>query len=122
MDAIVYIQTGCSKSDTLLTTLNAASISYRCVDLTKTPPTVPTLIHLAAKANVPLLALTRNDNPQLKTFLKSHPTHSEEDLAVFLHSHPHLIQRPLIEHGGTVVVVRSPDQVASIINRLKALT
>ncbi len=105
MKATIYHNPRCSKSREALAILQAAGAEVTVVEYLKTPPTAAELGRLYARAGIAPRQGLRADAPPL----------ADDAILAAMAADPAIIERPLVETEGGVVLGRPPERVRSIL-------
>ena len=106
----------CSKCSGALELLRARGIDPELVDITTTPLSAGRLREIAALTGEPVRALLRTGGTAYAMLGLSDPSLGDEALLNAMASHPELVERPLLVHGGRAIVGRPPERVLSLFD------
>ena len=119
MNITIYHNPGCSKSRKTLELIESHGIEPKIVEYLQQPPDAQTLLRLAGALNVPLAELMRKTEADFKDAADSLALEDNAALAIWLHDHPRVLQRPIVvdEDGQRAIVGRPPENVLEIIQK-----
>lgn len=119
MNITIYHNPGCSKSQKTLELIESLGIEPKIVEYLQQPPDAETLLRLAAALDVPLAELMRKSEEDFKGAADSLALDDDAALAIWLHDHPRVLQRPIVvdEDGQRAIVGRPPENVLEIIQK-----
>jgi len=119
MNITIYHNPGCSKSRKTLELIVTHGIEPKIVEYLQHPPEAQTLLRLATALDVPLAELMRKNEADFKDAAESLALDDDAALAVWLHDHPRVLQRPIVvdEDGQRAIVGRPPENVFEIIQK-----
>ncbi|PPR76901.1 MAG: Arsenate reductase [Alphaproteobacteria bacterium MarineAlpha2_Bin1] len=116
MDNIkIYHNPKCSKSREALKLLNNKGLTIDIVLYMVNRLTYNDLKLILNKLNITPNELIRKNEKKYKELIsiKNNPT--DDDLINFMIDHPNLIQRPIVEIDGKIVVARPPEKILDLI-------
>lgn len=113
MKAKIYHNPRCSKSRATLALLRARGLELEIIDYIATPPSKATLRELMRKLGGPALAMVRTEEQEFRPHAQRALT--DEEVVDLLAAEPRLLQRPIVEIGGSVRIGRPPERVLELI-------
>jgi len=111
--AKIYHNPRCSKSRATLALLRARGLELEIIDYIATPPSKATLRELMRKLGGPALAMVRTEEQEFRPHAQRALT--DEEVVDLLAAEPRLLQRPIVEIGGSVRIGRPPERVLELI-------
>jgi arsenate reductase len=113
---LIFHNPACSKSRQALELIEAQGEPFHVVEYLVTPPDRFTLESLVSGLDAPPADLVRTSDPAFAE-LGIEPASLTTAAAVVdvLSAHPELLQRPVVVHGGRVVIARPSERVAEIL-------
>jgi arsenate reductase len=115
MDVILYHNPRCGTSRNTLGLIRNAGIEPHIIEYLKTPPTRVLVRQLAARMEVPLLALLRDKEPIFRELGLKDKTLSDEALLDALEAHPILLNRPIVVTPKGVKLCRPSELVIELL-------
>lgn len=113
MKAKIYHNPRCSKSRATLALLRERGLELEIIDYIATPPSKATLRELMRKLGGPALAMVRTEDQEFRPHAQRALT--DEEVIDLLAAEPRLLQRPIVEIGGSVRIGRPPERVLELI-------
>jgi arsenate reductase (glutaredoxin) len=114
MSVIIYHNPRCSKSRQTLALIHDRGIEPQVVEYLQQPPSTAELKRIIALLGIPAHALVRSNETEYRELGLSAES-SEAKLVEAMHSHPRLIQRPIVIVGDQARIGRPPEQVNEIL-------
>lgn len=114
----IYHNPKCSKSRAALEILQRHHINPTIVEYLKTPLNIKQITTL--RSHFGLKDFVRYNEPVFKSLKLS--LNSESDVLQAMLKEPILMQRPIVTYGEKAVIVRSPEQVMTLIQGIKDLS
>ena len=111
--AKIYHNPRCSKSRATLALLRERGLELEIIDYIAAPPSKATLRELMRKLGGPALAMVRTEEQEFRPHAQRALT--DEDVVDLLAAEPRLLQRPIVEIGGSVRIGRPPERVLELI-------
>jgi len=116
MSAItIYQKPTCSTCREVLKLVEASGRAYRAVNYYETPFTKAQLKGLLKKGRLAASEVLRTKEAICKTLGLAKKKLPEDDLIDLMIAHPDLIQRPLVEYGGRVILARPAETVKAFL-------
>lgn len=116
MSVIIYHNPRCSKSRETLALLESRAVQPRIVKYLETPPEAEELRGLLAKLGVSARELLRRNEAPYQELGLDDASKTENELIAAMHSHPVLIQRPIVVNGNRARIGRPPEAVLEILD------
>jgi arsenate reductase len=113
--AIIYHNSGCSKSRETLQILQDSNIEPEIIDYLKTPPSAQELKRIVEMLGVSARDLLRRTEDAYKQADLDNDSLSDDDIINAIVEHPALLQRPIVICGDRAVIGRPPTLVLDII-------
>ncbi len=114
-DLTFYHNPRCSKSRNALELLESRGVQLRVVRYLETPPSVAELHDLLLKLGLSARQLLRTGEDEYKALNLADSSLSETALVNAMHSHPKLIERPILVVGDRAVIGRPVEKVLEIL-------
>lgn len=114
-DLTFYHNPRCSKSRNALELLESRGLQLRVVRYLETPPSVAELHDLLLKLGLSARQLLRTGEDEYKALNLADSSLSETALVNAMHSHPKLIERPILVVGDRAVIGRPVEKVLEIL-------
>ncbi|RMH03291.1 MAG: arsenate reductase [Nitrospirae bacterium] len=111
----IYQKPTCITCRKVLKLLDERCYPYTTVNYYETPLTKTKLKTLLKKGGLHPKDVLRTHEAIYKTLGLARADKTEEELLDLLVQYPDLLQRPLVEHGGTVILARPPERVLTIL-------
>jgi len=111
--AKIYHNPRCSKSRATLALLRERGLELEIIDYIAAPPSKATLRELMRKLGGPALAMVRTEEQEFRPHAQRALT--DEEVVDLLAAEPRLLQRPIVEIGGSVRIGRPPERVLELI-------
>lgn len=105
----------CSKSRQTLELLEGANVEVDVVRYLETPPTEAELKRVLHLLGLEPRDLMRTKEAEYGELGLSDATLSNEALIEAMHTHPKLIERPVVIHNDKAVLGRPPEQVKTLL-------
>jgi arsenate reductase len=112
---VIYHNPKCSKSRQALQLLFDQGIEPRIIEYLKTPPTPEQLLEILRLLNKKPRDLIRQREPEYQNNGLDDPSLSQEQLIAGMHTHPILIERPIVLAKGKAAIGRPPEKVLEIL-------
>ena len=113
--AVIYHNSGCSKSRETLQILQDSNIEPEIIDYLKTPPSAQELKRIVEMLGVSARDLLRRTEEVYKQADLDNDSLSDDDIINAIVEHPALLQRPIVICGDRAVIGRPPTLVLEII-------
>ena len=113
--AVIYHNSGCSKSRETLQILQDSNIEPEIIDYLKTPPSAQALKRIVEMLGVSARDLLRRTEEVYKQADLDNDSLSDDDIINAIVEHPALLQRPIVICGDRAVIGRPPTLVLEII-------
>lgn len=119
MSITIYHNPRCSKSRKTLELLLAAGIEPTIIDYLNTPPAAATTLKHASLLGIAVKDLLRRGEPEFKDATDLPDLDDDAALAVWLETHPKVIERPIVvnDAGDQAVIGRPPENVLGLIEQ-----
>ena len=111
--AKIYHNPRCSKSRATLALQRERGREHEIIDNNATPPSKTTQRELMRKLGGPALAMVRTEEQEFRPHAQRALT--DEEVVDLLAAEPRLLQRPIVEIGGSVRIGRPPERVLELI-------
>lgn len=105
----------CSKSRETLALLQQRDIEPEIVEYLKDPPSPAEIERVLGLLGTGARGLIRDNEDVYKSARAGEPSLSEKQLVQIMHSHPVLIQRPVVIVGDKARIGRPPEAVLEIL-------
>jgi arsenate reductase len=105
----------CSKSRETLTLLQQRDIETTVVEYLKTPPEAQEIERALNLLGIDARGLMRDNEPAYAQTKAADPQLTRIQLVGLMHSHPELIQRPVVFANGKARIGRPPEAVLEIL-------
>jgi arsenate reductase (glutaredoxin) len=115
MDVIIYHNPRCGTSRNTLGLIRNAGIEPHIIEYLKTPPTRVLVHQLAARMEVPLRALLRDEEPIFRELGLKDKALSDEALLNALEAHPILLNRPIVVTPKGIKLCRPSELVIELL-------
>ncbi|MGD8574928.1 MAG: arsenate reductase (glutaredoxin), partial [Gammaproteobacteria bacterium] len=106
----------CSKSRQTLELLRNRGVEPRIVNYLETPPSIDELRDLVAKLGISPRELLRTKEAAHAEAGLDAPDVDDETILAAMHSHPILIERPIVVAGDRARIGRPPESVMEILD------
>jgi arsenate reductase len=117
LNAIIYHNTSCSKSNAVLNLLLEHGVRVSIVNYLETPLLHDQLKTLLDQIGIEAKALVRFGEPTAKELgLSSNDSRDETGWLALMAEHPILIERPIVVINNKAVVGRPPESVLGLFN------
>jgi arsenate reductase len=113
-DVIIYHNPRCTKSRETLQLLRAHGIEPTIIKYLEEPPTQKRLLELIDMLGVAPAALLRKKEKEYQELGLS-PQSGKAEVARAIATHPVLLERPIVVHGGKARIGRPPEAVLEIL-------
>lgn len=118
MNAVIHHNPRCSKSRATLALLEHHGLTVEVIDYLANPPSVAHLRELVSKLNLPVTRIVRFGEALAKELgLAVDDARSSTQWLELLHTHPILIERPIVVIGDRAVIGRPPENVLALLDR-----
>ncbi|WP_092013104.1 arsenate reductase (glutaredoxin) [Marinobacter daqiaonensis] len=111
----IYHNPHCSKSRQALALLEERGVKPEVVRYLETPPGADELAGLVSAMGCQVRDIIRIKESEYKELGLDNEALSEQQLLAALSRQPGLIQRPIVVHGGRVVIGRPPEKVLELL-------
>ncbi len=111
----LYYNPRCSKSRQTLDLLQERGIEPEIIEYLEDPPDAAQLDDLLQLLQLQPRDLMRKEEAEYAELGLDAPTLTREQLIQAMISHPRLIQRPIVVHGGRAALGRPPERVLEIL-------
>jgi arsenate reductase len=117
MSIIIYHNPRCSKSRKTLELLQKSGIAPTIIEYLSAPPSAATTLHNAALIGIPVARLLRRGEEEFKEATDLPNLDDDMALAMWLESHPKVIERPIVvdNENNKAVIGRPPENVLELI-------
>lgn len=115
MTVVIYHNPRCSKSRQTLELLRSRGIEPEVREYLNMPPSVAELETLLMQLGIDPRALMRRKEAAYKELELADETKSRDALIRAMHSHPILIERPIVTANGKAAIGRPPEAVLDIL-------
>jgi len=115
MTTTIYHNPRCSKSRQALELIREHEGEPHVIEYLKTPPTHEQLTELLQLLHISPRELIRQKEEEYKELALDNPALSDSELIAAMVAHPHLIERPIVIHGGRAIIGRPPEKVLEIL-------
>ena len=115
MNVTILHNPRCSKSRAALALLQERGIEPEIVPYLDRPPSVNELKQICRQLGVRARDLIRSGEPEYAMLGLENPDLDESQLLDALHSHPALLQRPIVLANGRAAIGRPPEAVLGIL-------
>ncbi len=105
----------CSNSRGALDACTVAGVELDVVRYLDEPLSLDNLRELLAILQDPPSALVRRDPLFRELGLREEDVQTAEQVAAVLAEHPSLMQRPVLQRGGSAIIGRPPERVAAFL-------
>ena len=105
----------CSKSRAALELLQNHEVALKVIHYLKTPLSAPQLKELIAKIGINVRDCIRTQEAPYREYNLDDETLSDDDLIQALHTHPILLQRPVIFTKTHAVIGRPTENVLTLL-------
>ena len=93
--------------------LRERGLELEVIDYIETPPSKDTIRSLMRKLGGPALAMVRTEDQEFRPHAQR--ALSDEEVVDLLAREPRLLQRPIVEIGGSARIGRPPERVLELI-------
>lgn len=114
-DYVIYHNPNCSKSRATLALLIENKIEPNVIEYLDHPPSITALENILTLLNCQPIELMRRNEKTFADLNLGAPTTTNEQLIKAMHTHPILIERPIVVRGTKAIIGRPPEQVLSLI-------
>ncbi|MDB6063343.1 MAG: arsC 2 [Verrucomicrobiaceae bacterium] len=114
-DFSIYHNPRCSKSRQTLLLLEQHGITPEIVLYLEQPPSKNQLKTLLRKLGLSARELLRSGEDEYRTLNLGDQSLSEDALLDAMHTHPKLIERPIVVHGERAIIGRPPESILELI-------
>ncbi|MBN9230848.1 MAG: arsenate reductase (glutaredoxin) [Legionella sp. 40-6] len=112
----VYHNPQCSKSNLVIELIQRQGYQPKIIDYIKSPPTPEVLESFFAQ--IDLKDLVRTNDPLFNELNLS--LTDKKSLLQALHTHPQLLQRPIVVYKNKIIVARPPARVLELLHVFNA--
>ena len=110
----IYYNPKCSKCrQTLALLQEKTNEEIKIVEYLKTPPSIEELQEILKILNVNVQEMIRKGEDEFQQFKGKEFTN--EEWIKILHTHPRLMQRPIVIKGDKAVIARPPENILKIL-------
>ena len=113
---IIYQKPTCSTCRTVIQLVKDSGQPFTAVNYYEQPLSTTKLKALLKKGGLNAKDVLRTKEDRYKTLGLANTDTSEDELIGLMIQYPDLLQRPLVEKGGTVILARPPETVRTILN------
>lgn len=110
----IYHNPRCSKSRQTLAILEAHHLKPRVIEYLNDPPSIPTLKKILKMLQLEARDILRKNEEMYKT-LHLNANTADAELLKAMHTHPILIERPIVIIGNQARIGRPPEAVLEIL-------
>jgi arsenate reductase len=114
-DVTILHNPRCSKSRATLALLESRGISPRVIDYLSAPPTTAEIERMLDLLGMAPRDLMRRDEADYAELALDDPALTRAELVAAMHTHPRLIQRPIVLANGKAALGRPPEDVLAIL-------
>ena len=114
-DVTILHNPRCSNSRGALDACTVAGVELDVVRYLDEPLSLDNLRELLAILQDPPSALVRRDPLFRELGLREEDVQTAEQVAAVLAEHPSLMQRPVLQRGGSAIIGRPPERVAAFL-------
>lgn len=111
----IYHNPRCSKSRQTLGLIEAKGLQPEIVLYLETPPSEKQITEILSKLGISARELLRKGEDIFKELGLSDTSLSDKELISAMHTHPKLIERPIVVKGSKAVLGRPPENVDTIL-------
>jgi arsenate reductase len=111
----LYHNPGCSKSRSALELLRAHGIEPEIVSYLEHAPSHSELRTLLRQLGISARDLLRTGEPEYAALGLDDTALGDDVLVHAMTTHPRLIERPILVHGGVAVIGRPPERVLELV-------
>lgn len=115
MTVKIYHNPRCSKSRQTLELLHSKGLQPEIIEYLKKPLSIKELEHLVTALGVPASEILRKTEKLYKELAIEENTLSEMHILELLHTHPILMQRPIVLIDKQAKIGRPPENVLEIL-------
>ncbi len=115
MTVTIYHNPRCSKSRATLALLEERGLDPVVIDYQQTPPDFATLQDIAAKLDVPVREMLRDNEAIYRELGLNDPALGDMQLFTAITQHPILLQRPIVIANNKARIGRPPEAVLEIL-------
>jgi arsenate reductase len=105
----------CSKSRATLALLRDRGMEPEIIHYLETPPDAASLKDICRRLDISPRQLLRKGEAEYAELGLDNPQLSDAELIDAMHSHPRLIERPIVLSGGKAAIGRPPEAVLAIL-------
>lgn len=114
-DYVIYHNPKCSKSRATLALLIENKVKHEIIEYLDNPPSVTALENILTLLNLQPIELMRTNEETFNALNLADTTKTRAQLIKAMHSHPILIERPIVVRGDRAIIGRPPEKVLSLI-------
>ena len=111
---VIYYNPHCGTCQKVLAILEAKKLHPIKIEYLKTPPSVDELDEILRKLNLPPDGLARKKEALYAEKVADRSLSRDQWLELF-HTHPILIERPVVVIGDRAIIARPPEKVKEIL-------
>lgn len=111
----IYIKPTCTTCRKALTILNEEGSEFEAIDYYKKPFSKKGLTGLIKKLNLTPKDLLRKNEGVFKELGLSHKELSDSEIIDLMIKHPDLIQRPIVDRKGKVLLARPAEELKKVL-------
>lgn len=114
-DVILLHNARCSKSRAALALLESRGITPRIINYLENPPDVAEIVRILDLLGLEPRELIRCTEEEYRELGLDDPTLSRETLIAAMHSHPRLIERPIVLANGKAAIGRPTEAILDVL-------
>ena len=111
----IYIKPTCTTCRKALRILNEEGSDFEAINYYEKPFSKKGLTELIKKLNIPPKDLLRRNEKIYKELGLSHKDLSDSEIIDLMIKHPDLIQRPIVDGKGNVMLARPAEEIKKVL-------